>query len=140
MVKFSQIEVSFIVEGKNFDLKQLTKEIEIFPTEARGIEDWPDGIKNNTNLPNDLQPRCIWCICQKEECKKIEVPIREIMRQLKGKEEKLMEFCNENNLKKSMLIVIHGDAMNLPEIVLVSDIVSYFGKLEVEIGFDIYTY
>ncbi len=30
--------------------------------------------------------------------------------------------------------------MNLPEVVLSSNIVSYFGKLEVEIGFDIYAY
>lgn len=30
--------------------------------------------------------------------------------------------------------------MNLPELVLSPDIVSYFGKLEVEIGFDMYVY
>ena len=141
MDKFPQIKVSFVVEGKNFEMKQLTEEVGILPTETRGREDWPEAIKSNKNLPESLQPRCIWCICQTEDsCKQIEIPIQKMVLQLNGKEQKLIKYCKKNNLKKSMSIVIHADTMNLPEIVLSSYMVSYFGKLDVEIGFDIYTY
>ena len=52
----------------------------------------------------------------------------------------MIEFCKRDNLKKSLCIAIHAETMYLPEIVLSSDIVAYFGKLNVEISFDIYTY
>lgn len=139
MDKLPCINVSFMIEGKYIDFEQLNKYIDIFPTKTRGLEDWPRAIKNNLNLPQELQPRCEWSICRKTNlCKQIEIPINKIIEQLKGNEEKLIEFCEKNKLKKGLLIVIHGEAMNLPEIVLSSTIVSYFGKLGVEIGFDIY--
>lgn len=135
------IKASFVIEGKDLDLKQLTKEIDIVPTETRGIDDWPRAIKNNLNLPEELQPRCVWCICQKEDlCKQVELLVNKIISQLEGKEQKILEFCKRKNLKKSLNITIHGEVMNLPEIVLSPNSVSYFGKLEVEIGFDIYAY
>lgn len=141
MSDFPYIEVSFVIEGKYFDVQQFTKEIGIVPSETRGIDDWPNMIKNNLNIPEDLQPRYVWCICQKEElCKKIEFPINKIISQLTGKEQKFIEFCEKNNLQKVLNIAIHGDEMNLPEIVLSPSIVSYFGNMKVEIGFDIYVY
>lgn len=139
--EFPQIDISFVVEGKNFNLEQLTEEINILPTDIRKQDDWPVAIKNNKHLPANLQPRCIWCISQKENsCRQIEIPIRKIISQLRGREKLLNEFCMKNNLKKVVSITIQGDAMNLPEIVLSADIVSYFGWLGVEISFDIYTY
>ena len=140
MNKLPQIKVSFVVEGKEFEVEQLTKEIDILPTETRGMDDWPEAIKSNTNLPEDLHPRCVWCICKEDLCMQIEIPIQKIIMLLKGKEQKLLEFCKKRNLKKFISIVIHGDVMNLPEIILLSDTVSYLGRLEVEIGFDIYIY
>lgn len=141
MKNFPHIKVSFVIEGKKLNLKQLTEELDILPTETREIMDWPEAVKNNLNLPEELQPRCIWCICQEVDlCKQIEIPIDKIVAQIKGKEQKLLDFCIRDNLKKSLCITIHAETMELPEIVLSPDIVSYFGKLEAEIGFDIYTY
>lgn len=141
MKNFPRIKVSFVIEGKKLNLEQLTEELEILPTETREIEDWPEAVKNNLNLPEELQPRCVWCICQEADlCKQIEIPIQKIVDQIKGKEQKLLDFCTRDNLMKSLCITIHAETMNLPEIVLSSEIVAYFGKLEAEIGFDIYTY
>ena len=142
MSSLKQIKKMSLTRGTVYlDLNKLTEEIGIIPTETRDITDWPKAIKNNTNLPEELEPRCVWCICQEEEvCKRIEDPIRRIVAQIEGKEEKLIEFCKRDNLKKSLCIVIHAETMYLPEIVLSSDIVAYFGKLGVEISFDIYTY
>lgn len=141
MDKLSCIEVRFVIEGKYIDFEQLNKYIGIVPTETRGLEDWPKAIRNNLNLPEELQPRCEWSICQRIElCKQIEIPINKIIEQLRGTEDKLSEFCEKNNLRKGLNIVIHGEAMNLPELVLSSTTVSYFGKLGIEIAFDIYVY
>ena len=141
MINYPFIEVSFIIEGKDLDLKRLTEDLDIIPNETRDIDDWPDIIKDNPNLPEELQPRYSWCICQEESpCMQIEVPIKEIIAKIKGKEQKILEFCQKSNLRKSLCITIHAKAMCMPEMVLSSDIVSYFGSLDVGIGFDIYTY
>lgn len=141
MDKLPHIKISFVIEGKYIDFKQLNQEIGINPTKIRGLDDWPEAIKNNLNLPEELKPRCEWSICQRVElCRQIEIPINRIVEQLRGKEQKLIEFCKKNKLKKGLCIVIHGEAMNLPEIILSPTIISYFGKLGVEIGFDMYVY
>lgn len=141
MDNFPYVKVSFVVEGKKLDLKKLTEELDILPTEARGCEDWPKVIRSNLNLPEELQPRCIWCVSREADlCRQIETPIGEIVTQIEGKEQKLLDICRKENLKKSLCITIHAETMDLPEIVLSSDVIAYFGKLGVEIGFDIYTY
>ncbi len=135
------IEVSFVVDGKNFELEKLTEELGILPTEVRGLNDWPDAVKNNPNLPLELQARCEWSISQEEYlCKQIEIPIRKIIAQIKGKEQKLNDFCKKNNLSKALCITIHAKTMCLPEMYLPPCIVSYWGNLDVAIGFDVYTY
>lgn len=73
MENFPYIEVTFVIEGKNFDPEQFTEEIGILPSEVRGMDGWPESIQNNSDIPEELQPRCEWCINQKEEsCRKIE--------------------------------------------------------------------
>ena len=57
MNKFPRIKVDFIIEGNNLDLEKLTKVINIFPTETRNIDDWPETIKNSPEIPEELQPR-----------------------------------------------------------------------------------
>lgn len=139
--KFPRIKVDFIIEENNLDLEKLTKAINIFPTETRNIDDWPKTIKNSPEIPEELQPRYVWCISQEENlCRQVEIPINRIIVQIKGKEREIYEFCKKNNLKKSLCITVHAETMYLPEMVLSPFTISYFGKLETEIGFDIYTY
>lgn len=135
------VEASLVIEGKVFDLEEFTKEIEISPTQIRTVDDWPEVIKNNLNLPEELQPRNVWCISNTTKCcKEIESSIHKIKLQLEGKEQKLIEFCEKYHLTKGLYITIHAEAMNLPEIVLLPSTVLYFGNLKVEIGFDMYIY
>lgn len=141
MDKLPYVKVDFAIEGKNFNLNRLTEELEIVPTETRNIDDWPEAIKNNSNLPEELQPGYSWCISQEMDlCTQIEIPINRLIDILKGREQKLLEFCKRNNLSKCLCITIQAESIQLPGIVLSPHIVSYFGKLEAEIGFDIYTY
>lgn len=141
MNNFPNIKVDFVVEGKNFKIEELTEELNIFPTEVRRTDDWPEAIKNNPNLPEELLPRNFWCICdEKELCEQIEIPVRKILEQMKGKEQILCRFCEKNLLKKCLCITIHAEAMHLPDMTLSSYIISYLGRIGVEISFDIYTY
>lgn len=141
MNSYPSIEASFIIEGIDLNLEELTKKFDIQPIKTRDIDDWPKAVKMNDNLPKEMQPRFVWSVYDREDgCKKVETPIRKLMSKLEGKEQILIEFCEKKDLKMVLTIVIHAEAMELPEIVLSPDILSYFGKLKVEIGFDIYTY
>jgi len=141
MKHYPYIEASLVVEGRNLDLKKLTEELGIIPTETRGLDDWPEAIKNNLDLPAELCPRYVWSISESmDSCKQIKIPINRIIEQIKGKERILLDFCKRYHLGKSLCILIQAEKMNLPETVLPSYIVSYLGKLEMEISFDIYTY
>lgn len=92
-------------------------------------------------LLEELQPRCEWGIDYEVDlCNTVNIPIMSIIDQLKGKEDKIFEFCEKNNLKRYLTVVIHAEAMCLPEITLSPYVLRYFGKMGVEIGFDIYTY
>ena len=141
MKNFPNIEVSLTIEGKEMDLDKLTKELGLMPKKTRKPTDWPEAIICNTGLSAQLQPRYVWSICQNMDfCKQIEIPVRKIIAQIEGKEKQIIEFCETNALHKSLCIVIHAETMCLPEMVLPADIISYLGKMELEISFDIYTY
>lgn len=141
MDNLPKIMVDFVVDGKNFILEELTEELNILPTEIRGIDDWPEAIKNNPNLPEELQPRNEWSICYKEEqCEEIEMPVQKILEQIKGKEQILNRFCEKNSLDKCICITIHAEAMHLPDMTLSPKTVSYLGRIGVQLSFDIYTY
>lgn len=141
MDNLPKIMVDFVVDGKNFIIEELTEELNILPTEIRGIDDWPETIKNNPNLPEELQPRNEWSICYKEEqCEEIEMPVQKILEQIKGKEQILNRFCEKNLLRKGLCITIHAEAMHLPDMTLSPKTVSYLGRIGVQLSFDIYTY
>lgn len=141
MDKFPYVEVNFVIEGRKLNLEQLTEKLKITPTITRGIDDWPQIVKDNKSLPEKLWPRYVWGICCEERpCKKLETPINKLISKLEGKEQTIIEICKKYGLKKCVVIVIHADSMSLPELVFPSYIVSYFGKLEVEVSFDMYVY
>lgn len=135
------IKVDFGIEGKEFDANELSEIVGVLPTESREMDDWPEVIRGNSTLPEELQPRCVWEIQQKmDQCVRIDIPIRSMINQLKGREQKLVDYCQEHDLKGYLCITIHADKMCLPQMVLSPDILNYFGKMNVEVSFDIYTY
>lgn len=137
----NNVEINLVFSGKDFGLKEFTKEIGISPSEVRQSKDWPEVIRHNVSLPESLHAHCEWCISEQEAgCKTLEGPIKNLILKIAGKEEKIKELCKKNNVEKSLIIVISGNPMYLPEMVISSELVSYFGELEVEIGFDLYVY
>ncbi|MBD5517227.1 MAG: DUF4279 domain-containing protein [Lachnospiraceae bacterium] len=141
MDQLPRIIVCFGIEGKELNINELTETLDIIPTHARGIDDWPEIIKKDLTFPEELQPRCEWGIDYEVDlCNTVNIPIMSVIDQLKGKEDKIFEFCEKNNLKRYLTVVIHAKAMCLPEITLSPYVLRYFGEMGVEIGFDIYTY
>lgn len=141
MKKLPRIQVDFDIEGKDFDLQKFSDEIGIQPDETRTPEEWPDAIKNNKDLPEELRPRYVWCISERmKKCKITDKPVRKIMERLTGKEEIIIAFCKKHKLSIGLSIMVDAKIMELPELVLYPDIVSYFGQLDAEIGFDIMVY
>ncbi len=139
MAYVTYTEVSFNIEGEMIDLEKLTEEIGILPNEARTADDWPVIIKNNKSLPSNLQPRYTWSISYREnECKQIEIPVRKIIEKIKGREEKILKICKKYNLKKYICVVIQSVESVLPEIYLPADVISFLGKLELDVVFDVY--
>ncbi len=137
----NNVEVNLVFSANEFDIKKFTEEIGISPSEIRESKDWPKAIQNNINLPDGLRAHCEWCISdQAVGCKAIEGPMKNIISKIDGKENKIKELCKKNNIEKTLSIVVSGNSMHLPEMVIPSELVSYFGELEVEIGFDLYIY
>lgn len=141
MDKLPHIIVCFGITGKELNIDELTETLDIIPTHTRGIDDWPDIIKKDLTLPEDLRPRYEWSIEQKMDlCNTVNIPIMSVIERLKGKEEKIFEFCDKNNLKRFLTITIHAETMCIPEISLTPSILRYFGEMDAEISFEIYTY
>lgn len=141
MKNFPLIEACFFIEGKQFNLESFTERVGILPSKTRTVDDWPEELIKNSNIPEELQPRYVWQVCAKEEtCMRAEIPILQVMSQLEGKEGLIINFCAKESLKKGLNISIHAEIMNMPEIVLAPEIVSFFAKLEAEISFDLYGY
>lgn len=135
------VEITLVFSANDFDVKKFTEEIGISPSEVRESKDWPRVIQNNIKLPERLRGHCEWCISnQVVGCKAIEGPIKSIISKIDGKEDKIKELCKKNKIEKTLSIVVSGNSMHLPELVISSELVSYFGELEVEIGFDLYVY
>lgn len=136
-----RIIVYFSIDGFEFPLEEFTEAIELVPARTRTRDDWPDAIKNNKSLPIELHPRCTWEIMEAEDrCYEIAMPISKVMDMLLGKEETISAWCEKYNLKSMLTVVIHAEEMRFPAIVIPSHILSYFGKMGADIGFDIYSY
>lgn len=141
MDKLPRVIVCFGITGKELNINELTETLDIIPTQIRGIDDWPEIIKKDLTLPEELRPRYEWSIEQEMDlCNTINTPIMSVIDRLQGKEEKIFELCDKKNLKRFLTITIHAEAMRLPEISLVPYILKYFGEMDAEISFDIYTY
>ena len=108
MDKLPRIVVCFGIEGKELDINELTETLDIIPTHTRGSDDWPETIKRNLMLPEELQPRYEWSIdSEMDLCNTIDTPIMSVIERLRGKEEEIFEFCDKNNLKRFLTITIH---------------------------------
>lgn len=133
-----KVNVDFVVTGLYIDYDIFIEEVGIIPTIWRTKEDWPEIIKENNNLPDDLKPRYEWGINYAvERCSNIEEPIREIINKLGKQKKNLLALCEKYKLEKSLIITLYGVDTYVPELCLAKDIIKEFAELDAEIIFDI---
>ena len=133
------VAVELGITGDVINTDELTEIMGVEPTSIRTKEDWPKAIKDNTSLPEELKPRMEWGFDEKiGSCYQVEQSLLQFLDMFKGREKNIVEYCNRNKLNKTIIVVIHANEMELPEMSLSSYLISRLNKLEVELDFDIY--
>ena len=94
-----KVNVDFVVTGLYIDYDIFLEEVGIIPTIWRTKDDWPETVKVNNGLPDNLKPRYEWGINYTvERCSNIEEPIREIMNKLGKGKKNLLALCEKYKL------------------------------------------
>lgn len=140
-MKLPKVEVSFVADGKDFNLENMTRILEIKPTEIRTKDDWPDAIKNNPNLPEEYQPRHNWVYSKIfYEMYDFTLAYQEILSKFKPKIEKLKKLANKEQIDYAVVLSIDCYDGDFPAMVVDSTMVHFLSDINAEISFDIITY
>lgn len=138
----SEIKITFCLEGKEVELNEISKCLDVIPSRIRTPNDWPDAIKNpKTELPDELKPRYTWEFeIGYEKCKLVQCKFEKMIEVLKGKETAIIELKEKFALSVGFVVSIHAqhDQCNMPEIFLTQDIISFTAAIGADIGFDMY--
>ena len=133
-----KIKVIFSLSSSNSGLLCLSDIIKISPTKIRDIDDWPEAIKNNRNLPRELQPCYVWSLeYEKTNCKDVNVLLNELRYSLFGKEQEIRRLVKKNNWDMGITVIVDEYQTNKAYIGLNTINLSFIHSLNCEIGFDI---
>jgi len=124
-----QIRVSFFFSGDKFDLNDVTDRMQYIPEFSRNKEDCP--------LP-EVACTCWSMDSEKESCRAVSIQFEKILDLLIGKEQIILQICNDYNIDVGFLINIFFENGDRPEIVLPKEIVLFAASINAEIGFDLY--
>ena len=137
-----KINVTFCLVGKEADLSDISKCLNLVPSRTRTPDDWPEAIKNpKTKLPDYLQPRYSWVFDMKYEiCNAVRLQFEKMHAILNGKVEIINKLKEKYTLEASFEIGIHAqhDQCNMPEVFLTHEIIAFAASIGADIGFDMY--
>lgn len=104
MKQLPKVEISFVADGKDFNLDNMTKLLEVQPSKIRTKDDWPDVIKNNPTLPERYQPRHSWRYSKIfYEMYDFTLAYQEILSKFKPKITILNELADAENIRYALL-------------------------------------
>ena len=126
-----QIEMSFILTGQENCLEKITNTLEIVPSHVKRKEEYK--LAEFSNYMWELTTG-------KQYSKSVNFQSQEILKMLKGKEKQIKYFVNHYKLKTDLLIIIHAQIGDGPEISLSQEIIKFAAEIAAEISFDIYYY
>ena len=139
-----KIRVLFSLAGehdKEVDLAEITKKIGIAPTKTRTSDDWPDSIKDQIGLPDELKPHYTWQLDIGYSKNRLVRDRFALMKDLLiGKIETINELKKKYSLRASFTVGIHAqhDQHNLPELFLSQETIEFLASIGADIGFDMY--
>ncbi|MGN9163744.1 DUF4279 domain-containing protein [Tissierellaceae bacterium HCP3S3_D8] len=124
-----KIRVSFYLSGDMLNTDNVTKRINIIPTETRQKEDFP--IKEfGSNY---------WLLeTKKESCKAVSWQFDKILEKLHEKEEIINQICKEYDAETGFVVTVFMENGDGPELVLTREIISFLASINAEVGFDLY--
>ena len=134
----SKVNIGFVVTGSYIDYNLFTEKTGIIPTIWRTKEDWPEVIKRNPNLPEELKPRYEWGISyEMEKDNSIDEAIKILMNKLDKGKNNLISLCREMDLETSIIISLHEADAYVPELCIMRETVKELAEMDAEIIFDI---
>lgn len=138
-MRIPKIRATFGLVSKNFSIDYVSQELGIQPDWSRTIDGWPDVIKNNSDLPEELKPRTIWEIeTTKDECWAVEIQLEKLINRLEGKVDVIQRLSRELNLQAHFVVVVDMLVGDHPEMVLSKETVAFMSAVNAGIGFDMY--
>lgn len=139
--KFPVIEVSLVLFSKETETKKMTELLQVTPNKERGIEDWPNVIKSNKNLPEQIRPRneWIWSI-EFERQTSVDEALRSLINKFRDKTPNIFELYEKYFVECTVVVVIHADSVSMPEVSLEVETIEFLNAIKAPISFDIYTY
>jgi hypothetical protein len=129
LTQLPQVRVSFFLVGDEFNLDNVTKKMNIMPTDTREKKDCP--VKQFAYTTWSLRT-------EKDSCKAVSVQFERIMKLLLGKEKIINEICNTYNSNVIFEIGIFMENGDRPEMVLTKEIILFLASINAEVGFDLY--
>lgn len=135
------IEVSLVLSSRTIETTKITELVRMSPTEERDMNDWPNVIKNNTKLPEELKPRNEWSWTTRfEKCLSVNEALGELIHHFQNSIANIVNMSEEFSIQKSVIVLIHSDATSMPEVGLESNTIEFLNSIKAPIYFDIYTY
>ncbi len=131
MNKLPQIEISFLLTGQEDFLQEITDALLIKPSCIRRKQDYK--YQEFANFMWELTTG-------KQESKSVDYQSADLLDKLSGKEKIIVQLLNSYKLKADLLVIIHAEIGDGPEINLSTDIIKFAAEIQAEIGFDIYFY
>ena len=129
MSKFPKIKISFFFYGNEFNINDVTKKMNIIPTETRSKED----------CPIEELVHTVWVLeTKKESCRAVSVQFEKIMNLLDNKEEIIKEICKDYKIETGFLISIFMKNGDNPEVVFTKENMSFIASLNAEARIELY--
>ncbi|MCQ2211798.1 MAG: hypothetical protein MJZ34_16075 [Paludibacteraceae bacterium] len=136
MNEFPKVTVCFWICGK-YNESHLYNKLGIAEAETRGMDDWPDAIKRNNKLPEELQPRCEWSLeVEENTCIDIKIPLHRLFSVLREKLDVIREIVDCKKTQCGFTVTIFESVM-MPEISLSREDISFLNFINSKIVFDI---
>lgn len=137
----TEVKVYFRLYGEEFPINLISQELNLKPTHSHEkgkiIEKMPN--------PNIIQKsihgwkETVWELgTDYEESLDVEIQIKKVTDQFKGREARLVEICKRYNLNCMLMIVIRMNEGYTPALVMKKEIIDFVNHINAEIHFDLY--
>ena len=141
MSKLPTIKILFYLAGDDFSEQDISNELGVVADDFRAKDDWPDVIKNNKNLQEQIKIETVWCVSIKEEHSyAVSKQFEKMINMFKDKKDIISKLREKLGLVANFEIVINMEIGDEPEMVLTKEIINFASSLDAEIGFDMYVF